>query len=167
MDSSKTQLNNIIKGRRGEWYLVVQAGLFILLAFGPRSWRGEAAWGAPYGWIGSVGGGILLVAGIMLGVTGALNLGRNLTPLPAPRENATLVMAGAYRIVRHPIYSGIILMACGWGLWLQSWLTIAYALLLFAFFDIKSRREERWLVEKFPQYAAYRQRVRKLVPFIY
>ena len=35
------------------------------------------------------------------------------------------------------------------------------------FFDIKSRREERWLMARFPAYASYRKRVRKLIPLIY
>ena len=157
----------MVKGRRGEWYLVVQVGLLLLLFFGPRSCRGMTAWGSPYTWIGSLGGGALILAGFLLAATGAVNLGKNLTPLPRPKENATLVVSGAYRLVRHPIYSGITFMAFGWGLWLHSWLTIGYALLLFAFFDIKSRREERWLEEKFPEYAVYRKRVRKLVPFVY
>ena len=155
------------KGSRGEWYLVVQAGLFLLLAFGPRTWQGLPEWGTPYMSLGSIGGGVLFLAGILLAATGAINLGRNLTPLPQPKENGTLIVTGAYRLVRHPIYSGITFVAFGWGLWLHSWLTIGYALLLFAFFDIKSRREERWLVEKFPEYAAYRNRVRKLIPFVY
>ena len=38
---------------------------------------------------------------------------------------------------------------------------------LFIFFDMKSRREERWLQEKFDGYGRYKMRVRKLVPFIY
>lgn len=155
------------KGSRGEWYLVVQAGLFLLLAFGPRTWRGLPAWSPPYIWLGSLGGGALLLAGTLLAATGAVNLGKNLTPLPRPKEKATLIVTGAYRLVRHPIYSGLTFMAFGWGLWLHSWLTIGYALLLFAFFDVKSRREERWLAEKFPEYAAYRKRVRKLIPFVY
>jgi protein-S-isoprenylcysteine O-methyltransferase Ste14 len=157
----------MMKGRRGEWYLVGQAGLLLLLFFGPRSCQGVTAWGSPYARIGSLGGGVLILAGFFLAATGAANLGRNLTPLPRPKENATLIVSGAYRFVRHPIYSGITFMAFGWGLWLHSWLVIGYALLLFAFFDIKSRREERWLAEKFPEYAAYRKRVRKLVPFVY
>jgi protein-S-isoprenylcysteine O-methyltransferase Ste14 len=155
------------KGSRGEWYLVVQAGLFVLLAFGPRTWQGLPAWGPPYAVPGSLGGGVLFLAGVLLAVAGAANLGKNLTPLPRPKEHATLIVTGAYRLVRHPIYSGITFMAFGWGLWLHSWLTIGYALLLFAFFDIKSRREERWLEERFPEYAAYRKRVRKLIPFVY
>jgi protein-S-isoprenylcysteine O-methyltransferase Ste14 len=155
------------KGSRGAWYLVVQAGLFLLLVFGPRTWQGVPEWGTPYMRLGSIGGGVLFLAGVLLAAIGAVNLGRNLTPLPQPKENGTLIVTGAYRFVRHPIYSGITFMAFGWGLWLHSWLTIGYALLLFAFFDIKSRREERWLVEKFPEYAAYRSRVRKLIPFVY
>lgn len=152
------------KGSRGEWYLVVQACLFILVVFGPP---GMTGWSGPYAWMGRVGGGALIVAGILLAVTGVVNLGRNLTPLPSPKENSTLVVAGAYRLVRHPIYSGLALMAFGWGMWLNSWLTIGYALLLFVFFDIKSRHEERLLADKFPEYAAYRKNVKKLIPYIY
>ena len=63
--------------------------------------------------------------------------------------------------------SGLTFIAFGWGFWLHSWLTIGYALALFVFFDVKSRYEERLLLEKFPEYAAYRKRVRKLVPFVY
>ena len=46
-------------------------------------------------------------------------------------------------------------------------MTLIYAGVLLAFFDVKSRREERWLTEKFPDYAAYRTRVHKLIPFVY
>ena len=155
------------KGSRGEWYLVVQAGLFLLLAFGPRTCRGLPAWGPTSTWTGTLAGGVLFVAGSLLAAAGAGSLGRNLTPLPQPKENGTLIVTGAYRLVRHPIYSGITFMAVGWGLWRTSWPTIGYGLLLFVFFDIKTRREERLLEGKFPEYAAYRRRVRKLIPFIY
>lgn len=155
------------KGSRGEWYLVVQAALFLLVIFGPRTWPGVPEWGAHYGRLASVAGGILFLAGGFLAAAAAFNLGRKLTPLPKPRDNAELVVIGAFRLVRHPIYSGLTFMAFGWGLWLHSTLTICYALLLFVFFDIKSRREERWLMEKFPEYADYRKRVRRLIPFVY
>lgn len=158
---------NFLKGARGEWYLVVQAGLFLLLAFGPRTSGWLPAWESPYTWIGALAGGALFLAGTLLTATGAINLGKNLTPLPDPKEHATLIVSGAFRFVRHPIYSGITFMAFGWGLWLNSWLTSGYALLLFAFFDIKSRREERLLEGRFPEYADYRKSVRKLIPFIY
>ena len=140
---------------------------FSLLIFGPHTCSWMPVWEYPFTRISSLLGGVLFIAGILLGSNGAVNLGKNLTPLPLPKENATLITTGAYRFVRHPIYSGISFMAFGWGLWLHSWLTIGYALMLFAFFDIKSRLEERLLVEKFPEYAAYRKHVRKLLPFVY
>jgi protein-S-isoprenylcysteine O-methyltransferase Ste14 len=87
--------------------------------------------------------------------------------LPRPKEKARLVVTGAYRLVRHPIYSGIFFAALGWGLCLHSWLVIGYALLLFLVLDLKARREEQWLLEKFPEYAAYQKRVARLIPFIY
>jgi protein-S-isoprenylcysteine O-methyltransferase Ste14 len=154
-------------GKRGEWYLVFQAGLFILVVVGPRTCPGLPAWSADWLRFGTVGGGLLFLGGGLLAGAGALSLGRNLTPLPRPREGADLVVTGAYRFVRHPIYSGLAAMALGWGGWVHGWLTMGYALLLFLFFDLKSRREERWLKEKYPEYAAYQQRVRKLIPFVY
>ncbi|BEI40751.1 hypothetical protein PHIN9_06820 [Polynucleobacter sp. HIN9] len=45
------------------------------------------------------------------------------------------------------------------------YLAVAVALLIF--FDLKSRKEEEWLLEKFPNYQDYRQRTKKLIPLIY
>ena len=49
----------------------------------------------------------------------------------------------------------------------SGWLTFVYVAALFALLDIKSRQEERWLAQKFPDYVAYQRRVRKLIPFLY
>lgn len=164
--SDESQIPQQVRSR-GTWYLVVQACLLLLVVFGPRSFPGIPEWNASYLRIASLAGAVLMVSGVLLSATGVVTLGRNLTPLPIPKQNAVLVVTGAYRIVRHPIYSGIICIAFGWGVWLGSWLTIGYALLILAFFDSKSRFEERLLDEKFPDYDAYRKRVRKLLPFIY
>ena len=155
------------KGTRGEWYVVVQVGLFALVVLGPRSWPGAPSWPPPYSWMASGLGAALILAGAALAIGGVLRLGRNLTALPFPKEGAPLRQSGPYAIVRNPIYSGLILAAFGWGLLVNGWLTLGYALVLFVFFDVKSRREERWLCEKFPEYGAYQQRVRKLVPWVY
>lgn len=155
------------KGPRGEWYVVGQVILFILLLFGPRTWSGWPTWAFPYPWLGSIGGGVFLLLGGLLSLAGALRLGANLTPVPYPKDEGTLVETGAYQLVRHPIYSGLIFMALGWALWIHGWLTFLYAVILLIFFDLKSRREEQWLQEKFPGYVAYQKRVRKLIPFVY
>ncbi len=155
------------KGHRGEWYVAVQGLLFLLIAFGPRSAFGLSPWPQSAAGLTHAAGLALLALGFAVCAVAALHLGNNLTPLPHPKDDATLVTGGLYRLVRHPIYFGVLLLAFGWALFVQGWLTLGYAALLFVFFDIKSRKEEAWLTARFPEYAAYRRRVRKLVPFIY
>jgi len=65
------------------------------------------------------------------------------------------------------MYGGGLVLAAGWALVARSWLTVGYVLLLFGFLDLKSRREEKWLVARFPEYRGYQKRVRKLIPFVY
>ena len=107
-------------------------------------------------------GGVLLVAGIV-----ALHRGNALTPTPRPRAEAVLVASGAYRIVRHPIYAGLIIGAFGLAL-VAPWAgTFIAAGLLALVLDLKRRREEGWLAERYPGYAAYRQRTKALIPLLY
>lgn len=155
------------KGSRGEWYVVAQIALMGLVLVGPQTWPGWPAWVPPYTWLGSIGGSLLFLTGALLMMAGMVRLGPNLTPVPYPKDQATLVETGPYRLVRHPIYSGAVFMAFGWALWVHGWLTLAYAIILLVFFDIKGRQEEQWLAAKFSGYGAYQKRVRKLIPFIY
>ena len=155
------------KGHRGEWYVIIQIGIFALVIFGPRTISDLHPWTSPYAQTCSIIGVALLLTGAALILAGFLKLGKNLTPLPYPKEHAALIETGPYRIVRHPIYSGGIIMAFGWALWINGWLTIVYAAILLIFLDIKSRREEQWLKDKFADYAQYQERVRKLIPFLY
>ena len=154
-------------GQRGEWYVVVQMILFALIFFSPFVLANSGHWPEPWGMISFGLGIILALAGTLLAFAGVVSLGSNLAAVPRPKDDASLVESGAFRIVRHPIYSGLILGAFGWGFLFQSWLTLLLALGLFIFFDIKSRREEQWLREKYAGYPAYQRRVRKLIPFIY
>jgi protein-S-isoprenylcysteine O-methyltransferase Ste14 len=117
-------------------------------------------------WLRLLGLVILAIGGVF-GTDGALALGRNLTPFPKPMEGGTLVTSGVYGLVRHPIYTGLILGTLGWGIFRSNLLGAGLAVALFVFFDLKSRREERWLAEAYPDYEDYRKRVRKLAPWIY
>lgn len=155
------------KGTRGEWYVVGQAALFLLVAFGPRNGWAPPAWPHPYVQVGLFLGGLLLLAGFLLVVSGALKLGRNIAAVPCPKEGAPLIVSGPYSFIRHPMYGGAIIMAFGWAFFSQGCLTFLYALILFAFLDLKARREERWLKDAFCGYAEYRKRVKKLIPYVY
>lgn len=152
------------KNPRGEWYVAAQVVLMALVFFGPR---GAPGWIFPPTMFGTAAGAFLFVGGLSLLVAGLLKHGKNLTPVPYPQADATLIETGPYRLVRHPMYGGGIFIAFGWALMVHSWLTLAYAIILILFLDVKSRREERWLTEKLPGYPSYQKRVRKLIPFVY
>jgi protein-S-isoprenylcysteine O-methyltransferase Ste14 len=155
------------QGPRGEWYVIVQVLIFIVVLFGPKSVPGLPRWPAPWDVVGAVAGIVVGGAGGILVLFGLVSLGSNLTAVPFPKDSAQMVEHGAYRLVRHPIYSGIIIGSLGYGLLWASTLGVLYAVLLFLFFDVKSRREEQWLRDRYPGYEAYTGRVHKLIPFLY
>lgn len=109
----------------------------------------------------------MIIAGSLVAIRGVRDLGSNLTPFPRPVRAATLVEGGTYRYVRHPIYSGIVLAAFGWGITTGSPVALLLAVGLFVLFDLKARREEAWLSEMVTGYDAYRRRTRKFVPYLY
>jgi protein-S-isoprenylcysteine O-methyltransferase Ste14 len=155
------------RGTRGEWYVAAQAVLIAVVFFAPRTTSGLPTWPAPLEQIGTLAGSALMLAGGTLLVAGLFRLGLNLTPLPCPKPNATLVQTGPYRLVRHPIYAGGIALAYGWALVVHGLLTLGYATLLLILLDAKAARAERWLMARFPDYPDYQQRVRKLIPFLH
>ena len=109
----------------------------------------------------------LTYAGAAMAIWARFRLADNWSARIAVKVGHQLIRSGPYQHVRHPIYSGAILLALAWALWRSSSLTLAYAFMLLVFFDIKSRREEQWLQMKFPEYVDYQRRVKKLVPFLY
>jgi protein-S-isoprenylcysteine O-methyltransferase Ste14 len=113
-----------------------------------------------------VAGVVVVGCGTVLFLAGIAALGRSLTPFPKPKDEASLNEGGAYRLVRHPMYGGVLLVVAGWSL-MSTPMGLATTALVAAFLELKSRREEAWLVERFARYEAYRQRVRrKFVPGI-
>jgi protein-S-isoprenylcysteine O-methyltransferase Ste14 len=148
-------------GKRGEGWFIIQLGLFALILFAPQA----TCFTCP-SWLRVVGLLILTVGGVF-GTGGMLALGRNLTPFPKPIEGGSLVTTGVYGIVRHPIYTGLILGTLGLTLFRANLLGLALAAALFIFFDLKSRREELWLCDAYAGYADYQRRVKKLIPWIY
>ena len=109
--------------------------------------------------------GVLLQGiGLALVAASALNLGRSLTPLPAPKAATELKTDGLYRFVRHPIYSGAMMWASGFALSSGGSLHLLLALMLCLFFNAKARYEENLLLRKFSDYAAYARRTPRFLP---
>lgn len=150
---------------RGAWYVIVQVILIGLILFGPQGFFLVSA--QPLNTIlQSCGISIGLLACLMI-VISAMNLGKNLTPLPCPRESAQLVQTGLYGFVRHPMYFGVLLAALAWFCIFPGVFVLAYSICLFLLFDLKARREEVWLLKRFPEYRDYQARVKKFIPSVY
>lgn len=161
-------------GPRGEGWVAIQGVLLVAeAAAGVAALAGVAGGSGGVAWDGAarlaaiVVGLVLIALGGLLALRGVLDLEDALTALPHPRDGASLVDTGAYRLVRHPIYGGIVVGALGWGLATASPLAIAGAPVLLGFFTLKSGREEAWLQARYPGYAAYRARTRRMLPLIY
>ncbi|MBN8215500.1 MAG: isoprenylcysteine carboxylmethyltransferase family protein [Spirochaetes bacterium] len=152
---------------RGGYWVLAQVLLLALHFALPFFWKGPYSWGKflepPMAWIAFP----FALLGAFFTLGGFFKLGSNLTAFPRPLESGELVDRGVYAFVRHPIYSGLICLCLAWALLWNSALPFLSCAGVFVFFERKASREERWLVEKYPGYGAYRRRVRKLVAFLY
>ena len=112
----------------------------------------------PVGWT-------TMAVGVVIGVVAMLRLGRQLVPQPSPVEGGTLVDTGLYAVVRHPIYTAVLLLISGSVIRVPSVAGLLVIAVSAVFFDRKSAYEERLLAATYPGYDAYRERVRwKLLP---
>ncbi len=150
---------------RDLWWVLVQVPLIVLAYFLPI-WSGAVAQTLPE-WLVRFAGAVLVLVAVPMALVAFVTLGRYLTPFPRPMEHARLRDRGVYGVVRHPIYSAIILSATGWSMWSLSWPGVVFAAVLGLFFDRKAAHEEYWLSLKFASYPDYRKRVKKLIPWIY
>jgi len=113
------------------------------------------------------GFGIVLFAlglGFAIGARG--HIGRNWGSPMSQKEEPELVTSGPYRLVRHPIYSGILLAGVGTAVAL-SWMWLVAAMLAGVYFIYSATVEERYLTEQFPDtYPVYKHSTKMLVPLI-
>jgi protein-S-isoprenylcysteine O-methyltransferase Ste14 len=111
-------------------------------------------------------GGALVLVGVALAVWAAAALGGALVPWPAPVGDA-VVRRGPYARVRHPIYSGGLLMCLGIAT-ATTWWALLPTGFLAVWWALKCRVEERMLARRFNAYANYCAAVRwRLVPLVY
>lgn len=116
----------------------------------------------------SVAAGIVSGAGMLLWgwAIFTMKLGR-ISVRPNVPANAQLLTHGPFRLIRHPMYSGLalFLLGCAFSpfLWwrMAAWLALAVVLIC------KARIEEQLLLTQFAEYAEYQSRTKRVVPFLF
>ncbi|MEZ4735457.1 MAG: methyltransferase [Caldilineaceae bacterium] len=91
----------------------------------------------------------------------------NLHILPDVRPNAELVRRGPYRLIRHPMYSALLLTTLALVVDTFTWLRLVVWLMLLADLLIKLHYEERLLAAHYPGYTNYQNQTKRLLPLLY
>ena len=109
----------------------------------------------------------LFFAGLCIAISGRIQLGDNWVDLEAyqvlPKQS--VVSHGLYRYIRHPIYTGDLLLLLGLQLALNSWLVLGCAL-VFVVVLRQASAEEKLLAEAFPPYKEYCKQTKRFIPFL-
>jgi len=154
---------------RSSW-LALAVAVALLLGFGLRhgglaSLAGTALWprSPPVDGLAE----LLVLAGLAVALWGRATIGRNWDIAPALKADHELIERGPYAYVRHPMYSGLVLMLLGTALWLGSPAALVGFIAGCLGTWLKLRREETLLARHFgARYAAYQARVKALIPLI-
>ena len=164
--STKRSVYRESRAQRLRYSILLVAGYFLLIR-GHRMPYPLSAPVIPHMEIISLVGVVLCVAGLGLCIWARLTLGRNWSGAVTVKEGHELIERGPYRLVRHPIYTGLLAMFLGTVIVLGNVAGIAGLMLVSVSFWIKLRDEERIMLKQFPnQYAAYQQRVKRIIPFV-
>jgi protein-S-isoprenylcysteine O-methyltransferase Ste14 len=112
-------------------------------------------------------GAAITVAGLLFCVAARRHLGANWSQAVTVKKDHELITSGPYALVRHPIYTGLLLALAGSAIALAEWRGLVAVLLFFIAFWNKLRLEEKWMREHFgSSYEEYSRRVAALIPHI-
>ncbi|MCX5758563.1 MAG: isoprenylcysteine carboxylmethyltransferase family protein [Candidatus Hydrogenedentes bacterium] len=108
------------------------------------------------------------VAGLAFATWARRTIGKNWSGNVTLKKDHELVRTGPYALVRHPIYTGLLLAIAGTAVVLGEWRGIVAVMVTALGFANKIRAEEGIMMRQFPgEYPEYRMRVKRIIPFLY
>jgi protein-S-isoprenylcysteine O-methyltransferase Ste14 len=110
---------------------------------------------------------VVVAAGLAYAVWARLHLGTNWSGEVTVKQDHELIRSGPYRLVRHPIYTGLTLALIGTAIAVGTWRGVIAVILAAASFWWKLKLEERWMVETFGEdYRRYQSQTAALIPYL-
>lgn len=144
------------KSKRSKLLVALQMAAIAVLAL--------STWGRwKFSGVITMWAGLIIIAIAML----QMGIGSRLRIFPEPARDAALVQSGIYRIIRHPMYTGVLLTTLGMVLTHPFWWRWAIWVVLLVVLLQKIKLEEQLLAEKFDHFYQYARRSKKLIPFIW
>lgn len=139
-----------------------------LLLLGPGEWFGHSLLRQQFvphtTLVYSIGLG-LCVSGAALAIWSRYLLGRNWSATVQLKHKHELIISGPYSLVRHPLYTGLLVLFVGNAIMVGDWRGLPAIAIIFTSLWFKLRLEERWLVKRFGNaYSVYQQRTKMLLP---
>tara|TARA_B100000945_G_scaffold29632_1_gene20457 strand:- start:14 stop:616 length:603 start_codon:yes stop_codon:yes gene_type:complete len=151
----------IFKNSKGEWYLLSQI-LLILLHFIPAKPKIENISFSINTTLIIIGLAIS-VQGLIIAIRAFIDLGENLTPLPYPMSESSLIKNNSYLDVRHPLYKGLLFISLGVCIFSLSLIHLILLISLAYVLKRKALKEEERLKVKFPEYKKYIKEVPAII----
>lgn len=137
-------------------FIVIQLFLFLVLALVPSGYETKFAW--------QLAAFIMVILGIVLVAMAMFHLGPKLNPLPILQSNSKVSTIGVYKLIRHPRYTGFILICAGVSVYSMNVPRTMITLLLVIVLYYKSIYEEKLLMHNHPEYTKYKTKTGRFIP---
>ena len=111
----------------------------------------------------------VMLAGFALRIWSVTTLGGSFRTTIETHAGQKVVKSGPYKLIRHPSYSGLLLMCCGYGLAVQNWLSLAFAVVppLLALLYRIHVEEIALRASMGPEYQDYQKHTKKIIPWVW
>lgn len=144
--------------------------IIAILLLGPGEWFGHSWLRENFvehtNLVGIIGL-VISVIGAIIACTSRYLLGKNWSLSVQKKENHQLIQRGIYKIVRHPIYTGLLLLFIGNSIIVGDYRAIIAVLIVFVSLWLKLKKEEKLLTETFgAKYTEYKNQTKALIPYL-